>query len=178
MFDRPKLRRWLPIVGLPVVVAAGLLGIGVYRDTHPESEVTRLWRVLELKPGMAIAEIGAGEGKMTVSMARQLGPGGRVVATEVDPARLRDIVRAVAKAGLRNVRIIRGGDRATNLSCGYGREPVSGAAAGRASCGHRFCAEPLAFLAEATERCACRPWRARHAEGDPHSGAHPRRVPG
>ena len=116
MFNRPKLSWWLPIVGIPVVVMGGLFGIGVYRDTHPESEVTRLWRVLELKPGMAIAEIGAGEGKMTVSMARQLGPGGRVVATEVDPARLRDIERAVAKAGLQNVRIIRGGDRATNLA--------------------------------------------------------------
>jgi len=98
-----------------VAVMGGLYGIAVYRETHPEPEVTRLIEVLGLRAGMTVAEIGAGEGRMTLNMARRLGPGSHVFSSEIDPQLIRDLEKAIAKASLENVTLIEASDRATNL---------------------------------------------------------------
>ena len=54
-------------------------GRPVYRH---RAEIIRL---LELRPGMAVAEIGAGSGFLSLMAARAIGPAGRVTATELDP---------------------------------------------------------------------------------------------
>src|SRR5713226_5351984 len=114
MFRRRKVA-W--VVGALVLIAApaGLYGIAVYRQTHPEPDVARLIQLLQLKPGMVVAEIGAGEGRMTLAMARRLGPASRVFATAVDPRLLRDIDKAAAATGLQNVTTIKGADHSTSL---------------------------------------------------------------
>src|SRR3954469_4861917 len=40
---------------------------------------------LQLKPGMAVADIGAGSGYYTARMAKRVGPSGRVFATDIQP---------------------------------------------------------------------------------------------
>jgi len=45
-------------------------------------EVPQLAELLALKPGMIVADVGAGGGAMSVVMAKWLGPGGRVYATD------------------------------------------------------------------------------------------------
>jgi SAM-dependent methyltransferase len=50
---------------------------------------------LDLKPGMRALDIGCGPGRLTIPMARKVGPGGRVVALDIQAAMLR---RAKAKA--------------------------------------------------------------------------------
>lgn len=42
--------------------------------------------LLELKPGMTAADVGAGSGFIARLMAPQVAPGGKVIATELDPA--------------------------------------------------------------------------------------------
>jgi len=42
-----------------------------------ETDVPRLAEVLGLKPGMSVADVGAGFGAMTIVMAKWVGPAGR-----------------------------------------------------------------------------------------------------
>jgi len=47
-----------------------------------------LRQVLALEPGKAVADVGAGKGELTLALAREVGPTGRVFSTEIDAARL------------------------------------------------------------------------------------------
>ncbi|HZL96184.1 MAG TPA: SAM-dependent methyltransferase, partial [Vicinamibacterales bacterium] len=53
-----------------------------------DAEVPRLAELLELKPGMTVADVGAGFGAWSMRFARWLGPAGRVYATDVGAAQL------------------------------------------------------------------------------------------
>src|SRR6185369_8622469 len=68
-----------------------------------------------LAAGMTVADVGAGDGKYSVVLARRVGPGGRVYATEVDRA---DIDRIAARAGderLRNLTTVVGSQQDSGL---------------------------------------------------------------
>ena len=70
------------------------------------TEIDQLAPLLQLKPGMALAEVGAGSGAVTVAAAQKVGPSGHIYATEIDPKRLEEIRQAVELAGLTNVSVI------------------------------------------------------------------------
>ena len=55
--------------------------------------------LLKLAPGMTVAEIGSGNGDLTVDLARMLGERGHVYSTEIDASKLRLIQNAVDGAG-------------------------------------------------------------------------------
>lgn len=103
--------RWLWLVGF-AVSACGLVAADDWAD-----EAARLAKVLQVRPATTLAEIGAGRGNLTVEMARRV-PQGRVYSTELDRARLRDIERAVADAGLSNVTVLEAGERESQLPPG------------------------------------------------------------
>ena len=75
-------------------------------------------KALALKPGEAIADIGAGTGLYTRLFAGAVGPTGRVYATDIAPQFLAYIAANAQKDGLKNVTTIQGGDRDTNLKPG------------------------------------------------------------
>jgi ubiquinone/menaquinone biosynthesis C-methylase UbiE len=64
---------------------------------------------------MSVADVGAGQGEMTVALAAEIGPSGRVYATDIDPDALEQIRTRVAAAELRNVTIIESRARDTGL---------------------------------------------------------------
>ena len=70
------------------------------------SEIEKLAPLLELKPGSTVAEIGAGNGAVAIAAGKELGPGGHVYATEIDPKRLNQIRAAARKAELANVTVV------------------------------------------------------------------------
>jgi predicted methyltransferase len=53
-----------------------------------ELEAPQLAGVMDLKPGMTIADVGAGFGAMTVALSKWLGPAGHVYANDVTPSAL------------------------------------------------------------------------------------------
>ena len=59
---------------------------------------------LKVKPGMIVADIGAGSGLFTFPLARALRPGGTVLAVEVDEALLNHITEAAGEQGIINVK--------------------------------------------------------------------------
>jgi SAM-dependent methyltransferase len=78
-------------------------------------EVARLVKLLDLKPGMTVADVGAGLGAWTLQFSRWTGPSGRVWATDIDDVALRSLRALVAQDQLPNVTIVEGTLAATNL---------------------------------------------------------------
>jgi len=75
-------------------------------------------RALKLKPGMAVADIGAGTGLFTRLFAEEVGPGGKVYAVDVSRDFLDHIVSQARRSGQTQVATIRGTQDSTNLPPG------------------------------------------------------------
>ncbi len=88
----------------------------IFARGEDETEVERLARVLDLQPGDSVADIGAGDGWLSIEIAALVSESGHVFATELAPDR-RDAIRAaVAAAGLGNVTVVEAGEHETNLA--------------------------------------------------------------
>ena len=77
-----------------------------------ELDAPKLVEVLELKPGMTVADVGSGFGAMTVVLGHWIGSG-RVFATDVTERALRQTREYAKKEGLTNVTVIEGAEAAT-----------------------------------------------------------------
>jgi predicted methyltransferase len=82
-----------------------------------EIDVPELVKALDLKPGMTVADVGAGGGAFTVVLGHWIG-NGRVLATDIGERQLRDIREYADREGLKNVTVIEGAAAATNLPPG------------------------------------------------------------
>jgi SAM-dependent methyltransferase len=82
-------------------------------------EMPRLREVLTLRPGMSVADVGAGRGELTVALAAEVGPSGQVLSTDIDPKALEQIRARVAAAALRNVTVVQAhaSDTGLPLNC-------------------------------------------------------------
>jgi cyclopropane fatty-acyl-phospholipid synthase-like methyltransferase len=80
-----------------------------------EIEVPQLVELLELKPGMTVADVGAGFGAWTMRLARELGPTGRVYATDVGAAQIAALRDMTQRERLNNVTVIEGAVSSSNL---------------------------------------------------------------
>jgi SAM-dependent methyltransferase len=79
-------------------------------EEHRDSlnEAGEIARVLELKPGMTVGDIGAGSGYHTVRLSRLLGPTGSVVAEDVTREYLNELATRVKLLKLTNVTLALG----------------------------------------------------------------------
>jgi ubiquinone/menaquinone biosynthesis C-methylase UbiE len=123
------MRRTAVSIGLVVVLAAGLAAQGRHpvsgREIAPvmgvggagwlerpererEEEPSRAIEALDLRQGMTVADIGAGSGYYTVRMARKVGPGGRVYATDIQAGMLSIVQRRAAREQLQNIEPVLG----------------------------------------------------------------------
>ena len=106
----------LVVVSLWVAGAsAQQTGLTDAQQKTAETEVPQLMQLLELKPGMTIADVGAGFGAWTMRFSRAVGPGGRVFATEIGAPQLTSLRETVAREKLTNVTVIEGSINAANL---------------------------------------------------------------
>lgn len=78
-------------------------------------EMPRLTQVLALEAGSVVADVGAGKGELTVVLAREVRPNGRVFSTEIDARRLKELREAVVDAKLDNVTVVEARSRETGL---------------------------------------------------------------
>jgi SAM-dependent methyltransferase len=61
-----------------------------------------------IKPGMTVADVGAGVGYMTLRMAKRVGPSGKVYANDIQPEMLSELQSNAAKANLSNIKTVLG----------------------------------------------------------------------
>ena len=62
------------------------------------ADAERVVKALDLRPGAIVAELGAGDGALTMLIARIVGDRGRVFSNEVSTDRVQQISRAVESA--------------------------------------------------------------------------------
>ena len=116
------MRRVLVTIGLALLLvtplAAQQTGLTEGQLKAADLEVPELAKLFELKPGMTVADVGAGFGAWTMRFSRAVGPSGRVYATDIGAAQLAALRDAVQREGLTNVTVIDGAVATTNLPPG------------------------------------------------------------
>lgn len=79
-------------------------------------DADRLVEALALSPGSVIAEIGAGDGSLTIALARQVGAGGHVFTTELGAERLKALREKVRAARLPQIEVLEAHATRANLA--------------------------------------------------------------
>ena len=103
------------IIVLAVVLGAGCNGWRGFGFRASGPEMPRLRHELALKPGVSVADVGAGRGELTVALAAEVGPSGQVFSTDIDTQALEQIRARVAAAALQNVTVVQAHARDTGL---------------------------------------------------------------
>ena len=98
------------IVGLALCAAWTAACRG--QDTYQE-EAGKLATLLKWQPGEVVAEIGAGDGRMTLAAAKFVSPGGKVYSTELDAKKLAHLEELAAKE--KSLTVLKAGEAETNL---------------------------------------------------------------
>lgn len=99
-----------PVSGRELAPTMGVEGAAWLDRPEREAEEAPSQAIAALKiaPGSVVADVGAGSGYYTVRLSEVVGPGGRVVATDLQPGML-DLIRAkVVRLGLANVTLVQG----------------------------------------------------------------------
>jgi len=109
-----------PVTGRQI---AGVMGVqGADWLNRPEREKEEnpegALDALGIRPGMVVADVGAGTGYMSLRLAKRVGPGGRVYANDLQPEMLRRLRANAAKAGLTNIQTVQGEEADPKLPAG------------------------------------------------------------
>jgi predicted methyltransferase len=75
------------------------------KERDAAGEPSQLVRLLDIKSGITIADIGAGSGYYVVRLSPIVGASGRVIAEDIKPQYLRSLRKRVRDLGLQNVTI-------------------------------------------------------------------------
>jgi ubiquinone/menaquinone biosynthesis C-methylase UbiE len=76
------------------------------RDAHGEAE--RVLNRLSVKPGMRVADVGAGDGYYTVRLAKRLAPGGTIYAEDVMQPHLDRLAARLTREHITGVMLVHG----------------------------------------------------------------------
>ena len=79
------------------------------------AEFDRLERLLDIKTGSRVADVGAGKGEFGFRAAERVGPAGHVFLTEIDSDKLANLRNAAKRRKLDNVSVIEGAEKDTRL---------------------------------------------------------------
>ena len=109
-----------PLTGRQIAHVMGFGGASWLERPERESEenVEGALDAIALKPGMTVAEVGAGTGYVSLRMARRVGASGKVYATDLQPRMLDALRQNADRAGIRNVETILGGEADAKLPAG------------------------------------------------------------
>ncbi len=94
--------------GRPIADVMSYLGANwLFRpERELEEQPEKMLDSLGIKPGMTVADVGAGAGYQSLRLARRVGPEGVVLATDVQPEMLRLLRFNAQRAGVKNIKPI------------------------------------------------------------------------
>ena len=84
------------------------------RATRSEQVV----RQLAPRPGARVIDIGCGPGRVTIPLARAVGPGGEVIALDVQAAMLAKVAEKAATERIANIRLMQSDARSARIDAG------------------------------------------------------------
>jgi len=99
-----------PLTGRPIANVMGASGAGWLdrpereAEEHPDQALD----AIGIKPGMVVADVGAGTGYMSLRMARRVGPTGKVYANDLQPEMLSKLRANAERDKLSNVETVQG----------------------------------------------------------------------
>ena len=89
-------------------VAAGAQTIEHEKEREHWQRVEEMFKAMQVHAGSVVADVGAGDGFLTVRLSPLVGGDGRVYAGDIDEKRLERLRRRVGDAHLANVVIVKG----------------------------------------------------------------------
>lgn len=99
-----------------LILALALCASGVApcraQDSY-QQETNQLATLLKWHPGTVVAEIGAGQGRMTTIAAQHVSPSGKVYTTELNPSAFAHLQELAAKD--KTIIAVKAGENSTNL---------------------------------------------------------------
>lgn len=104
--------------GREIAQVMGHRGAGWLERSSRELEEapSKLMNALKLRPGMAVADIGAGSGYFTRRIARRIGASGIVYAVDIQPEMLKILKANMERQGLTNYRLVQGTEKDPKLA--------------------------------------------------------------
>jgi ubiquinone/menaquinone biosynthesis C-methylase UbiE len=109
-----------PVTGRQIAPVMGVAGADWLdrpereREENPEGALD----AIKIRPGMIVADIGAGTGYMSLRLAKRVGPTGKVFANDIQPEMLRRLRKNADKAQLKNIETVLGTDVDPKLPAG------------------------------------------------------------
>lgn len=102
---------------------AGVMGMGgadwlMRPERVSEEDPEKAVRMLQLKPGMVVADVGAGVGYYSAKLAGEVGPKGKVYATDIQAGMVRLLRENMAERGISNVEAVLSTESSTGLPDG------------------------------------------------------------
>lgn len=109
-----------PVTGRSIAPVMGVAGADwLDRPEREQEENPELaLNSIGLRPGMIVADIGAGTGYMSLRMAKRVGPNGKVFANDIQPEMLRRLRQNADNAKLKNIETVLGTDVDPKLPAG------------------------------------------------------------
>jgi predicted methyltransferase len=104
-----------PLTGRPIAGIATDASWMERASREQEEAPTLMLSLVGIRPGMVVADVGAGSGYMTVRIAGLVGPTGKVYATDIQPALLQRVEEKARAAGASNVEVVLGSDTDARL---------------------------------------------------------------
>jgi precorrin-6B methylase 2 len=97
-------------MGREIAIVMGHLGIDWLERPKREAEerTDKLLKALALKPGMVVADVGAGSGYFSFPMAAQVGPKGKILAVDIQKEMLDVIRKRMKERRVTNIEPIQG----------------------------------------------------------------------
>lgn len=106
-------QKLMTIIGMLFLISNGLFGQNGISEPWEKGLNERqppniVLKVIGVKPGMTIGEIGAGRGRYTVFLANETGKNGKVLANDIDEASLAYLRGRCRRSGINNVETVVG----------------------------------------------------------------------
>jgi SAM-dependent methyltransferase len=116
----PAFQSTHPLTSRQIANVMGFRGADWLERPERESEenVEGALDAIGLKPGMTVAEVGAGTGYVSLRMAKRVSPGGKVYANDLQPEMLGLLRDNAAKGGITNVQTVLGSETDPKLPDG------------------------------------------------------------
>jgi ubiquinone/menaquinone biosynthesis C-methylase UbiE len=109
-----------PVTGRPIAPVMGVGGADWLdrpereKEENPEGALD----AIGIRPGMIVADVGAGTGYMSLRLAKRVGPTGKVYANDIQPEMLSRLRQNADKAKLKNIETVLGSDVDPKLPVG------------------------------------------------------------
>lgn len=80
-----------------------------------EERLSLMVKLLKLKPGMHVADIGAGSGVISFMMAKEVAPEGMIHAVDIQQQMLDRIAAKQKQNGIKNIKLVKGAEKTPKL---------------------------------------------------------------